>query len=124
MKLRIYQSSVRLRLSRSEVDRLARGEAIEDTLPLMPDCLTYRLAGSSEVMSPTANFEAGALRVMLPASSIQGWALTDQIGITATLPSNEPGFAAVQLVVEKDFECLHGAPEEQEDCFANPNVRL
>ena len=119
MKLRVCQNSIRLRLSQTEVKRLADRQTIEMRADLLPQPLVYQLAAGEESDMASVTFQHGILRVALPASQLRNWALTRQVGIEISIPGGSAGHS-LTLLIEKDFKCLHGEVEDQEDCFANP----
>jgi hypothetical protein len=52
--------------------------------------------------SPSAIFDGHAIRVTVPARVMREWTETGRVGIEATSQSG------VQLLIEKDYQCLHG----------------
>jgi hypothetical protein len=116
MKLRIHRNNIRLRLSREEVERFGRGEAIEERTASFPAALVYRIA-SAEIGQIAAEFSGGALIVRLPIRDAKRWADGEEIGIEAEIAAMDGD--RVQILVEKDFQCLHGSAAAQEDCFPN-----
>jgi hypothetical protein len=122
MKLRIHDNSIRLRMGRNEVMMLARGQSLKGRTDLLPEPLVYQVDISEQCSAPAVTFRAALLRVMLPVSLTQRWACTEQVGIEAWIPNPDPKREPIQLLVEKDFQCLHGAAHDNEDCFANPLV--
>ncbi len=113
MKLRIHAGSLRLRLSQSEVVRLGEAGAVEDSVSFAPGSeLRYALeTGASAAV--TATFDQANIRVVLPKELAKEWIESDQTGIEATT-------GTLQLLIEKDFQCLHREPEPGEDSFPNP----
>jgi len=118
MKLRIYGNSVRLRLTQSEVRSVQLGQAVEGRTNLFPDALVYRIESRRHCETTSASFVRGKLCVTLPRVVAEEWAGSDTVGIDAQLPasSGQP----LRLLIEKDFHCLHGSAEAQEDYFPNP----
>ena len=119
MKLRILDDSIRLRLSQSEVERIAQGEAVHSHARF-PDgfFLSYGLEPSAPATEVGATFLDNVITVRVPVEAAQTWATTDQVALIATQPI-EGGELAI--LVEKDFECLEprtGA--EDRDSFPNP----
>ncbi len=121
MKLRIRDDSLRLRLSRSEVAAIARGEPVRAVMHVAPAAaLTYALAPSAEVAAPEVQLEGGALTVRIPAETGRAWAESDDVSIRARQPA---GDAELRVLIEKDFRCL--APREGEDegdAFPHPRA--
>ncbi len=113
MKLRIQGSSLRLRLTQSEVARFAEAGRVEDAVEFAPNVrLTYALERSSETHSPRALYQHGSLRVQIPPAEADNWANTDRVGIS--------GGEGIRIAVEKDFKCMHGDSEEDADAYPNP----
>jgi len=121
MKIRIHDDSIRLRLDRSEVDDIGRGQAV--------DCRTrfasgaefrYRLM-SADCDVVSANFNEGRIEVSLPRSTATHWA-TDETEVSIRA-ENDLGDGAIALLIEKDFECLDPRDgEDQSNRFVNPKA--
>ena len=112
MKLRIRDNSIRLRLTRGEVDTLA-GDGIVEAAVHFPDGarLVYCIESSPACVDPVANFNGVDFAVRLPKSTVDEWSQTEQVSIDAQqlLPDGNE----LRILVEKDFACL--APREEED---------
>jgi hypothetical protein len=124
MKLRIKGNSIRLRLGRSEVQRVADGEVIEESTifgPSKQECFAYALSASPDAREVSASFANRRMVVRVPTSMIHQWATTDQVGIQSLQHTgNDDGLS---ILIEKDFECIDAAPgESQEDAFPNPQL--
>ncbi len=120
MKLRIHDNSIRLRVGRSEVLMLARGQSLKGRTDLLPEPLIYQVDICEQCSAPAVTFRAALLRVTLPVPLTQRWACTKEVGIEAWIPNPDPNREPIQLLIEKDFQCLHGTALDNEDCFANP----
>jgi len=115
MKLRIQGNSLRLRLTQKEVAHLRDRGRVESLIEFSPGHeLVYRLEGSSHAQSVDAAFDGQAIRVTMPAHVMTQWAESDQVSIEAS------SSAGLQLLIEKDFQCLHGRGEQDSDAYANP----
>lgn len=111
MKLRIHDNSARLRLSRTDVDRLSRGETLEEKIEFQPGhALSYSLA-VEPVDQAGARMEGSAIRFFVPSARAARWLGSAEVGVTG------PG-----VVIEKDFQCLHRESSEDADSFPNPNA--
>jgi hypothetical protein len=119
MKLRIHGDSVRLRLTQAEVRRLAAGEALGQTTHFTAASqFLVSLKTSPDAVAMTASFDAGRMTVVIPAAQIRPWADSDQVGLQAVQPAGAGH--TLQLLVEKDFRCLHSTPEDNPDAFPDP----
>ena len=115
MKLRIRGNSIRMRLTRSEVERVGRGEPVEETVSLFPMPFKYSLT-ARETMKIEPIFDGGNLAVVVPAHEAEAWAKGDAVGM-----ETEDG-AEVKVLIEKDFACVKPRTGEDEtDMFDHPD---
>ena len=122
MKLRIKGNSLRFRVTRSELDTFPKDGRIQETVCLGPheqSHLSYALEHNDRTESVTVRYDPPALTAALPTSDAEQWAGSDQVGIYATLDFGPRG--TLDLIIEKDFACLHGSDQENRDAFPNPN---
>ncbi|MDX1482134.1 MAG: hypothetical protein R3315_10680 [Woeseiaceae bacterium] len=122
MKLRIKDNSVRLRLTKSEVDQ-AKAEGIVSARTRFADGagFDYVLESSPASVAPTATFEDGRMLVRLPADTVDRWADSDQVTIAAEQPLDDG--AILSILVEKDFACLSPREDEDEsDLYEHPDA--
>ncbi|MEI9976736.1 MAG: hypothetical protein WDO73_34570 [Ignavibacteriota bacterium] len=115
MKLRIQGNSLRLRLTQKEVARVRDGGQVESLIEFAPGhSLAYRVEGSPRVETMSATFDGRAIRVTIPEDQMTEWVESDQVGLEA---QSQTG---VQLLVEKDFKCLHRTAEQEPDAYPHP----
>ncbi len=110
MKLRIRGDSVRLRVTRGEVEQLAAGTSIVEETHFPDAVLTCRL-NVSDNEEFTASFGDGVLVVSLPKSRTLDWTGSDEVSLFTE--QKIEGAGTLSLLVEKDFSCL--APDPQRD---------
>ena len=119
MKLRIRGNSIRLRLTQSEVRRLADAGSVEESTDFGGGRRFGYSLCADDVPAPAATFDGGALLVRLPRDVARRWADGDEVGIESSQPAGEG--ATLKILVEKDFVCIDGPPDEnQDDAFPNP----
>lgn len=120
MKLRIQDNSVRLRLTRSEVDRLSRDGSVSAAISFPGgSSLEYSVESSSMTGQPRADFSADRIVVQIPAPVVQKWAATEEVSIAGVQPLDKNG--ELLILVEKDFACLAPrAGEDETDMFPHP----
>lgn len=118
VKLRILDNSIRLRLTRSEVDVLsAEGlVAAETSFPGGRE-FRYELESSPASVSPAAFFSERVMTVRVPEGTVRAWADSDEVSIAGE-QRLEDG-AILEILVEKDFKCLSGR-EDEDDMFEHP----
>jgi hypothetical protein len=119
MKLRIQGNSLRLRLSQSEVSQFSKTGFVEDSVQFAPSVsFAYTLESSSSIPAPRASFQNGWLKFQVPAAVGIEWFTTDRVGISADQPL-ESG-KHLSILIEKDFQCLHGDEARDPDAYPNP----
>ncbi|MEO0996498.1 MAG: hypothetical protein AAFX58_03170 [Pseudomonadota bacterium] len=122
MKLRIRGDSIRLRLTRGEVERIGAGETVAETTRLGAGTVfEYRLVPDAAAQIPAAVLRAAVLEIRLPRAQARAWALGDEVGISASQPVDAG--ATLDLLVEKDFACLAPRPgEDESDMYEHPEA--
>jgi hypothetical protein len=121
MKLRIHGNSVRVRLTQTEVARLAKGERIEQTTAFSATSkLISSIEPSSSAATASAEFDGLRLAIFLPSKHAIHWASSSEVGIEINQPCG--GSASLSLLVEKDFECLHAGQNKTADAYPHPQA--
>ncbi len=122
MKLRIRDNSIRLRLTRGEVDSL-RADGLVEACTEFPGGreFGYVLESSPASVQPGAFFSDRVITIRVPETMALAWASTEQISIQGEqlLDDGEK----LTILVEKDFVCL--APregEDESDMYPNPQA--
>jgi len=118
MKLRIRGNMVRVRLTQSEVARLAEGGRVEQTTTFSPASKLVSSVETSGAKQSIAKFDGANLAVILPFAQVRRWATSDDVGIDET--QSVGGGQFLRLLIEKDFECMHSRAEQDTDAFPNP----
>ncbi len=120
MKLRIRDNSIRLRLTRGEVEALARDGRVASTVAFPGGArLEYAVQSAPGTQAPGADYAGGAVRVTVPADEVRAWAGSERVSIAGEQPLG--GAAALSILVEKDFACLAPrAGEDESDMFPQP----
>jgi hypothetical protein len=117
MKLRLQGNSVRLRLTRSEVERLREAALVEESVDFGSEVLVYRLQSRLEQGPVEAAIRQGTITVSVSTETAQAWACSDEVGIYAQSGS-------LSISIEKDFRCLTRPLDEPErDAYPHPGQR-
>ena len=120
MKIRIEGNSVRLRLGKSEVSRLAASNRVEGAAHFPNGCFRYRLELLSGLLGMAARFDAEGITVSLPEAWGKGWPEDSRVGFEERIPLE--GGESLHLLVEKDFICLDRDPGGQQDQYPHPKM--
>ena len=120
MKIRIKGNSIRLRLTKTEVDNFAANGFVEEKTEFGDTYFSYRMESSSDHQELAAAYQGNLITVFIPAAIAQNWTSTELVGFENKMDigNNKQLF----LLVEKDFVCLDNTFEDQSDNFPNPNV--
>ena len=124
MKLRIKGNTLRLRLLRSEIERLGHAGVVTDEIRFGVDtgqALKYSVASSDGVEVVTAQFNDNQILILIPESMALDWTTTERVGIEATQDVGEN--TELYILMEKDFECLTRPDDpDNADSFPNPTA--
>ncbi|MGI9236522.1 MAG: DUF7009 family protein [Woeseiaceae bacterium] len=122
MKLRIKDNSIRLRLTRSEVDALQDSGVVASTTGFPGGRgLGYRVESSPASVSAAAFLSDHGVTVRLPESTVVAWATTEQVSIPGEQLLDNG--SRLQILVEKDFACLtEREGEDESDMFPHPDA--
>ena len=113
MKLRFHADTLRLRLSQSDIARLAATGYVEEMIAFAPGrSLSYAIE-SGNSGSITASFDGERIAVQVPSMVAKAWIESDREGL-------ESSAGPLKILVEKDFQCLHRDGQEDADSFPNP----
>lgn len=121
MKIRIKGNSIRLRLTRSEVDALGIDGYIEERTEFANNLFIYALNSNPDVKELTATFVGVKITMHVPPDMVREWATTEKVGYSNTLDTGNG--REMFLLLEKDFKCID-APvhEDQSDNYEHPTM--
>ena len=93
--------------------RLKENGRVEAEVRFTADCaLYYSVTSMQGLKNIDVEYRADCVRVLLPGSRVLAWAESDEASIA--------GHGRVQVLVEKDFQCLHGPDRLDPDAWPNP----
>jgi hypothetical protein len=120
MKLRIKGNSLRIRLTRSEVDSFAIAGYLEEKTIFSNQVLVYTLEAKPGIPALQASFEGTKITMYVPAEIPAIWAANEVVGYDNTIETGNGN--TLYLLLEKDFKCIDAPPsEDQSDNFDNPH---
>lgn len=118
MKLRINGNSVRLRLSKPEVEKLCVDGYLEEHTSFGCNTFVYALQSKDGGKELFAEFAGGKITVFIPEILIRDWAVNDVTGFDSIMDISDT--ESLYILVEKDFKCLDETTEDQSDNYENP----
>ncbi|MEP7257521.1 MAG: hypothetical protein ABI687_04020 [Flavitalea sp.] len=119
MKLRIKGNSIRIRLSKTEVQRLASGSALEDSVSFVRNRFGYSVKPISNGDLLSASYEEGNITLYVPLTLLADWPTNTVTGFETNMPVEHSGH--LHLLLEKDFKCIDQTMEDQSDYYENPD---
>jgi hypothetical protein len=123
MKIRIKGNTLRLRLTQTEVENVNAGQVVEENVPFGKGqpTFSYAVSPESETDKILVSYLDNTIRSVLPQKQAHQWAITDQVSLEENIEWEDG--TTLQILVEKDFQCLHKRPAEDEgDNFPNPGA--
>ena len=121
MKLRLNGNAIRLRLSQTDVAKLALEGLLEEQIKFSKDiALGYRLIVKEEICKPATSYAENTITVFIPKNFTYEWPNNNVTG-TSAIHTTEDG-TEISILIEKDFKCLDNTEEDQTDNFANPKL--
>ncbi len=124
MKLRLRTNSIRLRLTKGEVERVAGTGRVEEAVGFdtgARSILTYALVSGSDAAGIYAEMNGLVITVSVPETCLKVWAETDRTAIEADQQIGDGQVS--RILVEKDFSCLEPrAGDDDADTFPHPQA--
>ena len=121
MKIRIKGNSIRVRLSRSEVDQFGKDGYLEEHTEFGDSAFTYALQSVPEGKGLSAVFAGGKITMQVPAATTHEWVTTEKVGYDNLMDIGNG--KQLFLLLEKDFKCIDAPPhEDQSDNYEHPTM--
>ncbi|MEO1437849.1 MAG: hypothetical protein AAFV80_20075 [Bacteroidota bacterium] len=115
MKIRCTNNSIRLRLRKSDIEKLEAEHHIEEVLRISPDtAFRFELAIAIGIPNPNVHQKDDHLIVYLPEAQAKQWMHSNDVGIEH---HKSIGEEQLHILIEKDFPCLDRANEDKSDTF-------
>ncbi|MFN4082970.1 MAG: DUF7009 family protein [Bacteroidia bacterium] len=122
MKIRIKGNSVRLRLTKPEVDTFKQTGVVAKAINFGSTQMHYKLQVTNSNEQLTADYNNNTITVYMPENLRHDWTTTEWVGYDANMPL--PNGESLFILVEKDFKCLDDTTEDQSDMYENPLAHL
>lgn len=114
MKIRIKGNTLRLRLTQSEVEKLANEGSIKESTEFLHKTLSYSII-SADLEKLEANFDGEQISIFIPKDKAIALFETKKVGF-------EDHSGPVAILIEKDFACIDNTTEDQSDNYPNPKI--
>lgn len=117
MKLRIKGNSLRLRLTKSEVENFDKSGVLEEKIEFDNSVFRYSLKITPNENNLSVFFNINEITFLIPSNFVKEWTETDRVGYENEIESSNG--EKVYLLLEKDFKCHDDNKEDQSDYFEN-----
>ena len=121
MKLRIRGNTLRLRLSRSEVDLVGQGKEVEESTSFPGGGKLQYVLRQSPAKTSVVKTNVGdksCINVIVDQNKAKEWAESEKVGLFGAEPLV---LGDLELLIEKDFACLNPREgSEDSDSYPNP----
>jgi hypothetical protein len=101
VKLRILDDAIRLRLTESEVARIADGGSVHSHTRFPDRCMLGYSIETNSHDEITATFVDGVITVGVPTDVARAWASSDELSLHAEQPIDG---GALSVLIEKDID--------------------
>lgn len=121
MKIRIKDSSIRLRLSKSDVNTLSSEGCILAECQIAPKNTLKYMISIAEKDEIEVKLKYHTIDVKIPYAQLQKFFQDEEIGIQHTVDNGQN--KGLFILVEKDFQCLVPRSHEDEtNLYTNPQA--
>lgn len=123
MKLRIRGNSIRLRLTRSEVDQLVENGSVQERVEFGrgKSRFSYRLVADDGIDGPSAIYEMDEMTISISRTAADNWKNAETIGIESFQSLGDD--SELRILIEKDFACQKTrVGENDSDAFPNSTI--
>ncbi len=122
MKLRIRDNTLRLRLSKPEVEQLNTSGSVQCRTAFPGGrALGYSVESTPASVTLAASLDDSGVSLRIPESQVRAWANSEQVSISEQQALDDG--SVLEILVEKDFACLSPRLGEDEDeLFPHPKA--
>ena len=118
MKIRIRGNSVRLRLTKTEVEIFCETGEFSETTRFNTQIFTYKIVSREYIDCLKADFVDNTIVIFIPRQEALNWDQDERVGFKNEFMLNDG--TPLNLLVEKDFVCLDKRDEDESDNYPNP----
>jgi len=120
MKIRIRENALRIRITQLELKDLVEGKKVVSTIRFPNGTqLTYGLTPANSETTSIQYLE-NIISIRMGTLDMETMAKAQSVGVQSV---HQAGEHTLELLVEKDFTCLHPRGAEDYDTFPNPNQK-
>ena len=118
MKIRIKGNTLRLRLTKSEIEKLGHTGKVAESTNFNINTLHYELILNENLTEIEAHFKDNTISIQLPKTCVDLLCHTDTVGCDNNMQLHHG--ETLYILVEKDFKCIDRTDEDQSDNYEHP----
>lgn len=115
MKLRFDKNSLRLRLKKSDIEKMREKNSIHEVIAFPNGSFVYKLLFSTDSIEIKARIQDQSLEIVVPSDMALHWMNSDETGLYHTISFNSQ---QLDIIIEKDFPCKNHPEEDYSDSFS------
>lgn len=122
MKIRIKDSSIRFRLSSSDIKKLHKKGKVASSCKFGSSLAFKYSVISNAKANPDylcIDLKTNHIKIELSSKDVKEWYKTDLEGFDAEMDNGTD--AGLYVLIEKDWQCLKPRGEDESDLYPNPN---
>lgn len=120
MKIRIKGNSVRLRLSKTEVEIFCSTGRFQEQTQFPNGLFFYAIQAKDTIEQMEAIFKENKIEITIAKHLTNDWATNSKVGFEHVIPMADN--KELSLLIEKDFVCMDATAEDQSDNYPNPKI--
>lgn len=120
MKIRLRRNSIRLRLTKTEVESLSIKGSFSEKTTFPNNTLTYTIYAKEDLEFMHASFKENTISISIPKKDCLDWPTNTKIGFQNTIKIGKD--SDLSILVEKDFVCMDETVEDQSNNYPNPKT--
>ena len=121
MKIRIKGNTIRIRLTKTEVNYFAIEGYLQEKTDFGKNSFVYALKSTGTGENLFAEFSDGTMTMFIPLNLANEWTETEMVGYHNEMETGDG--KKLFLLLEKDYKCLDTVSEDQSDQYENPLVK-
>ena len=115
MKLRCSENSIRLRLRKSEIEKLKEVHTLKENVQVGLSVFSYGI-GKTDAATVHATFEDGCILLHVPEEEMLQW-INDAEQVSVSVKQLLKNGQHLSILIEKDFPCINRPEENKADTF-------
>ncbi|MEM1328132.1 MAG: hypothetical protein AAGI23_19405 [Bacteroidota bacterium] len=115
MKLRCVTNSIRLRVRKSDLEKLTDTGKVAESIGFPGGTSLEFMLSMSTSAVPDCTYQAHQVLVSIPTTVVQNWVNSNEVGLNYTFDLADG--EQLNVLIEKDFPCNHSDADFEDTFF-------